>query len=108
MDYKNKIMKQTMKFGLFIALVVLVASCTKDIKSDIDDPRRPVPTAIVLMPQEVVIQNGETLLLPFRVNPSTYQVTVENLRLDAVEHTITKSSYVTSLEEYTLESVEAR
>lgn len=96
------------KFAMFIALACLTASCSNELKNDVDNLLRPVPTAMVLMPEEMVVQNGEMLLLPFRVNPSTYQVQFKDLQLDVVEHKITKSSYVTSIEEYTLESVEAR
>lgn len=101
-------MKKNLMTGLFIALIGLASSCTKDIKDDVDNLLRSTPTAIVLMPSEMVVQNGTTLLLPFRVNPSNYLVTLDELSLDVVDHTITRSSYTTSIDEYTLEEVEAR
>lgn len=88
-----------------IALLAVGFSGCKGMKDDIDTLKQPYPTGITLLLSEITVQNGSTLKVPFRVNPSNYIVQAEDLRLDAIRSQITKASYVTAIPECSLAGV---
>lgn len=86
-------------------MLLLCGGCSK-MKDDIDTLKKPIPTALVILNPEYIVQNGKTFDIPFRVNPSNFVVTKENLSLDVPASHITRSSYGTSIPEYELTDVQ--
>lgn len=98
-------MQKSTIFCAIIGILLLLGGCSK-IKDDIDTLKKPIPTALVILNPEYIIQNGKTFDIPFRVNPSNFVVTKENLSLDVPASEITRSSYGTSIPEYELTDVQ--
>ena len=90
--------------GSLIGLVLL-SGCQK-MKDDIAQLKEPIPTGIVLLTSEVQVQNGTSVQIPFRVNPSNYVPTLEQLSLDVISSQITRVAYGTSIPEYTLVDIQ--
>ncbi len=84
---------------------VLLSGCQK-MKDDIDNLKNPIPTGVVILQDEINVQNGLSINIPFRVNPSNFVPTKENVALDVISSQITRASYGTSIPEYTLVDVQ--
>lgn len=86
-----------MAIGLF--------GCQK-MKDDIDNLKNPIPTGIVVLQNEIDVQNGSAIQIPFRINPSNYVPKVEDITLDVVSSQITRASYGSSIPELTLTGIQ--
>lgn len=98
-------MQKSTIYCAIAGMLLLCGGCSK-MKDDIDTLKKPIPTALVILNPEYIVQNGKTFDIPFRVNPSNFVVTKENLSLDVPASQITRSSYGTSIPEYELTDVQ--
>ena len=98
-------MQKSTIYCAIAGMLLLCGGCSK-MKDDIDTLKKPIPTALVILNPEYIVQNGKTFNIPFRVNPSNFVVTKENLSLDVPASHITRSSYGTSIPEYELTDVQ--
>ena len=98
-------MQKSTIYCAIAGMLLLCGGCSK-MKDDIDTLKKPIPTALVILNPEYIVQNGKTFDIPFRVNPSNFVVTKENLSLDVPASHITRSSYGTSIPEYELTDVQ--
>lgn len=94
----------TIKF-LCILGAVLLPGCQK-IKDDIDNLKNPIPTGMVILQDEINVQNGRSIDIPFRVNPSNFVPTKDNVALDVISSQITRAAYGNSIPEYTLVDIQ--
>ena len=74
-------MQKSTIYCAIAGMLLLCGGCSK-MKDDIDTLKKPIPTALVILNPEYIVQNGKTFDIPFRVNPSNFVVTKENLSLD--------------------------
>lgn len=108
--------------GLFLFIMVVLASCTKGLKDDVDALQKPVPSGLVLLEDSVhKVVKGEEFEIYFRINPTGIELTKENIELDFIESDtylqytpeagelipISKASYVTPSEYYECVALEA-
>lgn len=108
--------------GLFLFIMVILASCTKGLKDDVDALQKPVPSGLVLLEDSVhKVVKGEEFEIYFRINPTGIELTKENIELDFIESDtylqytpefgelipISKASYVTPSEYYECVALEA-
>jgi len=75
-------------------------------KEDIEQLQEPIPTGVVILKSEIHVQNGASVQIPFRVNPSNYVPTKEHVSLDVIESQITRVAYGTSIPEYVLTDIQ--
>lgn len=72
--------------GLFLFVMVVLASCTKGLKDDVDALQKPVPSGLVLLEDSVhKVVKGEEFEIYFRINPTGIELTKENIELDFIE-----------------------
>lgn len=90
---------------LCILGAALFSGCQK-MKDDIDKLKNPIPTGVVILQDELNVQNGLSIEIPFRVNPSNFEPTKENVALDIISSQITRAAYGNSIPEYTLLGIE--
>ena len=83
----------------------LFSGCQK-MKDDIDNLKNPIPTGVVILQDEINVQNGMSIEIPFRVNPSNFVPTKENVVLDIISSQITRAAYDNSIPEYTLVDIQ--
>lgn len=108
--------------GLFLFIMVVLASCTKGLKDDVDALQKPVPSGLVLLEDSVhKVVKGEEFEIYFRINPTGIELTKENIELDFIESDtylqytpeagelipISKASYVTPSGYYECVALEA-
>lgn len=108
--------------GLFLFIMVVLASCTKGLKDDVDALQKPVPSGLVLLEDSVhKVVKGEEFEIYFRINPTGIELTKENIELDFIESDtylqytpeagelipISKASYVAPSEYYECVALEA-
>lgn len=108
--------------GLFLFIMVVLASCTKGLKDDVDALQKPVPSGLVLLEDSVhKVVKGEEFEIYFRINPTGIELTKENIELDFFESDtylqytpeagelipISKASYVTPSGYYECVALEA-
>lgn len=108
--------------GLFLLIMVVLTSCTKGLKDDVDALQKPVPSGLVLLEDSVhKVVKGEEFEIYFRINPTGIELTKENIELDFIESDtylqytpeagelipISKASYVTPSEYYECVALEA-
>lgn len=108
--------------GLFLFIMVVLASCTKGLKDDVDALQKPVPSGLVLLEDSVhKVVKGEEFEIYFRINPTGIELTKENIELDFIESDtylqytpeagelipISKTSYVTPSGYYECVALEA-
>ena len=85
--------------------IVLLAGC-QGMKEDIEQLQEPIPSGVVILKSEIHVQNGASVQIPFRVNPSNYVPTKEHVSLDVLESQITRVSYGASTPEYALTDIQ--
>lgn len=90
---------------LWMLGVVLFSGC-QEIKDDIDNLKNPIPTGVVILQDKINVQNGLSIEIPFRINPSNYVPTKENITLDVITSQITRATYGNSIPEYTLVDIQ--
>ncbi len=95
-------MKRVGFAGICLICWALVLSGCQKMKDDIDTLKNPIPTGIVLLKSEIEVQNGSAIQIPFRINPSNYVPKLDDLSLDVIASQITRSTYGTSIPEFTL------
>ena len=83
----------------------LFSGCQK-MKDDIDNLKNPIPTGVVILQDEINVQNGMSIEIPFRVNPSNFVPTKENVVLDIISSQITRAAYDNSIPEYTMVDIQ--
>ena len=94
-------MKRWFLIHVVLWSAVVLSGC-QDMKDDIDNLKNPIPTGMVILQNEIEVQNGSSVQIPFRVNPSNFVPTRENVALDVIASQITRAVYGTSIPEYTL------
>lgn len=95
-------MKKLLKITFLCILGTVSFSGCQKMKDDIDLLKNPIPTGVVILQDEINVQNGMTIEIPFRVNPSNFIPTKENVVLDVISSQITRATYGNSIPEYTL------
>lgn len=108
--------------SLFLFILIVLTSCTKGLKDDVDALQKPVPSGLVLLEDSVhKVVKGEEFEIYFRINPTGIELTKENIELDFIESDtylqytpeagelipISKASYVTPSEYYECVALEA-
>ena len=92
--------------ALIMAWMAIGLFGCQEMKDDIDNLKDPTPTGIVVLQNEIDVQNGSAIQIPFRINPSNYVPKVEDITLDVVSSQITRASYGSSIPELTLTGIQ--
>ena len=77
-------MKRWFLIHVVLWSAVVLSGC-QDMKDDIDNLKNPIPTGMVILQNEIEVQNGSSVQIPFRVNPSNFVPTRENVALDVID-----------------------
>lgn len=98
-------MKKLLVIAFGWALGTVMFSGCQKMKEDIENLKNPIPTGVVILQDEIDVQNGSLVKIPFRVNPSNFVPTKENVALDIISSQITRAAYGNSIPEYTLADI---
>lgn len=99
-------MKKLLVITFLCTLGAVLFSGCQNMKDDIDNLKNPIPTGVVILQDELNVQNGMSIEIPFRVNPSNFVPTKENVVLDVISSQITRAEYGSSIPEYTLVDIQ--
>ena len=91
-------MKQII-FSLLLLISCIITSCD-------DNTDTPIPASITLLDEKIIIRNGETFELYFRVEPSGYNVDFEKLSLEVVRNSDATNTTDENVGHYRLVAVE--
>lgn len=99
-------MKKLLVITFLCTLGAVLFSGCQNMKDDIDNLKNPILTGVVILQDEFNVQNGMSIEIPFRVNPSNFVPTKENVVLDVISSQITRAEYGSSIPEYTLVDIQ--